>query len=386
MLRVLIVGQSYIGNESRKKLACLAQSPEVSVSLVVPSIWEHDSFGRYEYQPDPIDAGFSVYPIPIRQNGRVFAFSYALSPLLQVIRKTQPDILQVEQEPGSVALFEVGILAKLGRRSKLVGFAWENLDYKQLALRHYLEKIELPWLDYLMVGSTASGEVFRQKGYRGPIAVLPNVGVDPQHFAPQAVPKLKQALELEGHFVIGFVGRLVKEKGCDDLIRALAQLPDDSCLLLVGDGSMRAELAELGRQLRVSDRIIFQGAVPHSQVAQYLNCMDCLVLPSHTLPRRWREQFGLVLVQAMSCSIPVVGSNSGAIPEVIGNAGLIFAEGDTNTLRDCLVRLHSDLQFRADVGTKGRARVMERYTNQRIAEKTLAIYRELMGKHESLTR
>jgi glycosyltransferase involved in cell wall biosynthesis len=106
--------------------------------------------------------------------------------------------------------------------------------------------------------------------------------------------------------------------------------------------------------------------------------LDALVLPSLTRPN-WKEQFGRVLVEAMACGVPVVGSDSGEIPHVVGEAGLIFPEGDVEALRDRLARLAADARFRADLAARGRARVLAHYTQARIAEATCAVYQHLLA-------
>ncbi len=376
-MRILIVGQSYIVIDSRKKLAYLAKQPGYSVSLIVPTVWEH-SFGVYPFEKSDLDTHYQVFPIPIYKNGRTFAFSYAPIPLWRAIRQIKPDILQVEQEPGSLALMQFVLLSKLYPQAKLIAFTWENLFYKQPGLRHYFEKFSLLHLDYLFVGNQQAAQVFRQKRYQGGLAVLPNVGVDTSHFAPTAQPDLKQKLGLNGRFIIGFAGRLVPEKGCADLLQAFAQLPNNSQLFFLGSGPLEEELKQTAQQLGVTERIIFQSAVPHHEVANYLNCIDCLVLPSRTIPNGWREQFGLVLAQAMACGVPVVGSDSGAIPEVIADAGLIFPEGNITALRDCLLQLQQNPTLRAELSRKGRERVLAHYTHEQIAAQTVAIYKQLI--------
>lgn len=379
MTRVLFVGQSYIAAESRKKLACLANRPDLDVSLIVPTTWEHESFGRYVFQLAKLDARISIYPISIRHNGRPFAFSYAFIPLARAVRAIQPEVMQVEQEPGSLALAQFVLLKHILRHAKLIGFTWENLFYRQPGIRHLLEKIELAQLDYLLVGSSGSANIFRQKKYQGPLAILPNVGVDTEHFSPRANSALRETLGLRARFVVGFVGRLVSDKGCMDLLNAFAQLSENSHLLFVGDGALRDELVQRAHTTGIESRVTFQPTVPHDRVTEFMNGMDCLVLPSRTMPK-WREQFGLVLAQAMACGVPVIGSDSGAIPEVIGDAGLIFPEGDVNALRDALARLRDHPELRAELSAKGRARVMANYTHARIADKTYSIYEELLRK------
>jgi glycosyltransferase involved in cell wall biosynthesis len=285
--------------------------------------------------------------------------------------------MQVEQEPGSLALTQF-VLASTWQRAKLIAFTWENLFYRQPGVRHHLERLALARLDYLLAGSTTTAQVFQRKGYKGPMKVLPNVGIDSEHFAPRPQPDLRQSLGLGDRFVVGFAGRLVPEKGCEDLMRAFAELPDCCHLLMVGGGRERERLSQLAHSLDIAQRVTFQPTVPHREVPRYLNCMDCLVLSSHTTPI-WAEQFGLILAQAMACGVPVVGSDCGAIPEVISDAGLIFPEGDVEALRTNLLQLQTDPALRTALSARGRARVEAHYTHQRIAEQTFALYQQVMS-------
>jgi glycosyltransferase involved in cell wall biosynthesis len=102
------------------------------------------------------------------------------------------------------------------------------------------------------------------------------------------------------------------------------------------------------------------------------------VLPSRTRPN-WKEQFGRALVEAMACEVPVVGSDSGEIPNVIGDAGLVFPEGDVAALAGHLRRLQDSQDMRRDLGRRGRARVLDRFTQARVAEQTYQLYRQILG-------
>jgi glycosyltransferase involved in cell wall biosynthesis len=142
--------------------------------------------------------------------------------------------------------------------------------------------------------------------------------------------------------------------------------------LMLGRGPWSAQLATL-------PDVIAYPAVPHAEVPAYLAAMNVLVLSSRTTPK-WKEQFGHVLIEAMASGVPVIGSDSGAIPEVIAYAGLIFPEGDVAALREAIIRLRDDATLRAELGARGRARVLAHYTHARIAEQTAAIYREMLAR------
>ena len=106
--------------------------------------------------------------------------------------------------------------------------------------------------------------------------------------------------------------------------------------------------------------------------------LDALALPSHTTPR-WKEQFGRVLTEAMSCGLPVIGSSSGEIPNVVGDAGLIFREGDVPALAAAIARLADSPALCADLGRRGRARVLAHYTQAALARSYYQVYRSMLG-------
>jgi glycosyltransferase involved in cell wall biosynthesis len=177
--------------------------------------------------------------------------------------------------------------------------------------------------------------------------------------------------------VIGYVGRLVEEKGVHILLQAAAGLDGDWVLKVVGTGPYAASLQALCAQLGIAKRVVWAGVVPSAEIPRVLNELDVLVLPSLTR-RNWKEQFGRILIEAMACEVPVVGSSSGEIPHLIADAGLIFPEGDVEALRDALSRLMQEPDLRLALGQKGRARVLAHYTQQQIAAETYTLYQRLV--------
>jgi len=114
-----------------------------------------------------------------------------------------------------------------------------------------------------------------------------------------------------------------------------------------------------------------------NDVPAELRRLDALALPSHTT-RGWKEQFGRVLIEAMSCGVPVIGSSSGEIPNVIGDAGLIYPEGDVRALAATIGRLAAQPALYADLARRGRARVLERYTQAALARQYYEVYRTML--------
>ena len=133
--------------------------------------------------------------------------------------------------------------------------------------------------------------------------------------------------------------------------------------------------------LGIADRVEFTSQRPSDEIPAVYHSLDVLVLPSRRTAR-WQEQFGRVLTEAMACAVAVIGAESGAIPGVIGGAGLLFPEGDVAALTEQLRRLRADERWRAELGERGRQRVAEHFTQEIVARKLVAVYRELLGLAE----
>ena len=177
--------------------------------------------------------------------------------------------------------------------------------------------------------------------------------------------------------VVGFGGRLVPEKGLDLLISVTAQYSHFR-LLILGDGPKRAAMEAAARQAGVADRIHFAGHVPSLEVPQWLPGLDVLALPSLTT-KRWTEQFGRILVEAMACGVPVVASNSGEIPGVVGDGGIIVGEGDASALGAALERLAKDPSARAKLAERARARAASKFSQECIATATFEFYEQVLA-------
>jgi glycosyltransferase involved in cell wall biosynthesis len=197
--------------------------------------------------------------------------------------------------------------------------------------------------------------------------VLPQLGVDPRLFAPRS------RASSDRPFTAGFVGRLANPKGIDVLIEAIGHIRRSgaACRLeICGTGPEEASLRAQADRIGAADLITWRGAVPHAEVPGVMAGLDVLVLPSRTMPD-WKEQFGHVLIEAMSMGIPVLGSSSGEIPNVIGRADLIFPEGNPVALSALLQRMMSDAPWREQATAHGIQRVQEHYTDERIGERLI---------------
>ncbi len=389
-MRILVASHTYIVDLNCEKLRELAKlEPGIEVTIVVPKRWRPGGVqNRIVETRYWQDGSFRVVPISnfSQNNQGLLTFGWDLIPLL---REFKPQIIQVEQGSRALGYAQFITLNQLlGLGAKNVFFTWWNLPYTLKFPINLLEGYNLNRTDGVVVGNQDGADVLRQQGYGGPIKVMPQLGIDEQLFRPQPQPELAQQFGiLPGEFVVGFVGRFVEEKGLLTLARALSGLAELPWKwLLLGRGPLQAALEEQMTAAGLRDRLILVESVPHDAVSNYINLMNTLVLPSETTDafktltaRGWKEQFGHVLIEAMGCQVPVIGSDSGEIPHVIQDTGLVFPEGDSDALRDRLRQLITQPQLATELGKRGYDRAMSVYTNRALAQELLAFYRQLIG-------
>lgn len=367
-LRLLLVSHTYAAPINHAKLQALAAHCDLTV--VAPQTWRDALF---TLTPPSTGRGYRLITLPVAFNGRLFHHLYAPWALHAVLTSARPQVVYVEEEPHSLALAELAAL-QMGHGYRLVGFTWENIH--QFYGVPGVHRFSLARCAGFVAGNQAAVTVLRQKGFAGPVQVTPQLGLDPDTFRPERHPARRAELNLTG-FTVGYVGRLVAEKGLWNLVHAVAALPALT-LVLVGSGPLRAALHAWAEANGLAPRLRWVEAVPHDHIPAYLNALDALVLPSLDAPR-WQEQFGHILIEAMACGVPVIGSNSGAIPEVIGSAGLVFPQGDTPALQAALHRLHTDPAWHAHLSAAGRARVLAHYTHDQIARANLDFFHTLLS-------
>lgn len=182
--------------------------------------------------------------------------------------------------------------------------------------------------------------------------------------------RLRGAMNLGNEFVLLAVGQLIREKGIDVAVRALAELPANVVLWIIGGGPQEASLRQLIDNLGLQNRARLLGLQKHVQ--PYLQAADCFVCPS-----LWGEAAGLVNIEAQACGTPVIASRIGGIPEYVadGKTGLLFAPGDHHELANCVRRLSADPELRHDFGRAARAHAVAQFSQNARLDEWLDLYR-----------
>jgi glycosyltransferase involved in cell wall biosynthesis len=389
-MKILVASHTYIVDLNCEKLRELARlEPEIHVTIAVPKRWRPGGVqNKIIETTQRIEGNFRVIPVfnLSKNNQGLLTFGFDI---ISLLKEFKPDIIQVEQGAKSLLYAQLITLNRILRlKAKNVFFTWWNLPYTNKFPISLLEAYNLRHTDGLISGNQDGVDILREHGYRGAVTVLPQLGVDENLFSPSSQPELASELEIKpDEFVVGFVGRFVEEKGILTLIKAIARLKQFSWkLLLLGRGSLKEKILEIATEFGIRDRLIIVESVPHDRVPRYINLMNVLVLPSETTylfktltAAGWKEQFGHVLIEAMACKVPVIGSDSGEIKNVIGNAGLVFPEGDVLALQNCLLQVMEEPKLAVKLAELGNARVKEKYTNHALAKQQLDFYQKLLA-------
>jgi glycosyltransferase involved in cell wall biosynthesis len=370
-VRVVMLSKALVVGAYQRKLEELACLPGVDLTLIVPATW-HDRRGEVRLER-AFTRGYQVLVAPLAFNGQYHLHWYPT--LGRILRGLRPEVLHVDEEPYNLATWQA---LRLGRSTGARGlfFTWQNLPRRYPLPFSYFERANYGLASHAIAGNQAALQVLRAKGYAGSVSVVPQFGVDPDLFRPREPGERRMA---EEEFVIGYSGALIPEKGVDLLLQACARLPFAGWALeILGDGGERPRLEALAVELGIAGQVRFWGRVPSTEAPDFYRRFDLLVLPSITRPN-WMEQFGRVLVEAMASGVPVIGSSSGEIPRVIGEAGLVFPEGDVDALCQAISGLAGDPGRRAELAQQGRQRVLQRFTQAQVAAATYGIYQDMLG-------
>ncbi|HUG40877.1 MAG TPA: glycosyltransferase family 4 protein [Longimicrobiales bacterium] len=366
-MSVLYVSKASRVLAHRDKLAALAG--RVALDVVVPERWGAAPDEGDDPRHPPLER------VPARLHGHNHLHWYP--GLGGVLDRMRPTLVHADEEPYSLVTLQVARLCAR-RMIPFVYFAWQNLDKRLPPPFGRVRRYVYAHAAGGIAGTPAAARVLERSGWRGPTAVIAQMGVDPERFRPDAAARAarREALGIpEETVVVGYVGRLIPAKAVDVFVDAVAAVRGLHAVV-VGAGPEGKAMRWRAARSPAADRVAFTGAVPSADVPSWMAAFDVLVLPSRTT-RLWAEQFGRVLVEAMACGVPVVVSDSGEMAGVVGPAGRVFPQGDVRALARTLADLSADGAERGRLGALGRARVLERFSQAAVAAATVDFYERL---------
>ena len=335
------------------------------VTIVLPTSWMTD-YGMRRAQRW---RGFSgkLIALPVSVNGNVPLHFYRAR-LARILAGERPDVVFVQHEPYGVATFQTFLANQRSVRAPIGFYGFQNL------VKHYpwpfaaMERYVYDHARFALPVTSAAAQVMQIKGYRGPMAVLP-LGVDTDIYRP-ASPGSEQEPTARSELVVGFLGRLVAEKGVETLLEALAMLQTTGIrAVIAGAGPLADHLRSLAEARGLGSTVSWAGYVEHDRTPEFYRSVDVLVVPSEAKPNI-KEQFGRVVVEALACAVPVVTSDCGELPQLVEmtGGGWVFPQRDPAALAAILRSLFDQRQMLRQAGIQGRARVVQQLGMEGVAE------------------
>lgn len=375
-LKVLHVGHSYVVRLNRSVSAALARMDGVQLTVGAPAFF-HGDLRPLALEPEPSPPPYALRPLPTRLSQRIHVFWYRRRELFELVRGGSFDIVYAWEEPYIYAGYEIAqavgpTRARFCFRTAQSLVKWYPPPFSSFE-RHVRARAQA-WV----AGGELVREAMLKRGFPAATGRVMPLAVDMEAFQPLPSAQREQVrveLGLTGP-VVGFIGRLVPEKGLSVLLAALEKVTSPWSLVLLGSGPLKGHVEQWAAQ-RGWERRVRVVLAPHSEVPRYLGAFDVLAAPSQTT-RRWREQFGRMVIEAFACRVPVVASDSGELPYVVGDAGRVVAEADASAWASALGELLETPSLREKLAEAGYQRAKERFSSEAVARQRLALYRELM--------
>lgn len=325
----------------------------------LPSV--HQQLGWVDVEMAKQEVPVKIYQMP--EGARTYQTRW----LHRQLSNIQPDAIWVQEEPTDPFLLHILGHYWFNRKPRIVTAVCENIFTRGSWLTQLKRRMLWSRLDGLLAVATASIEGVREVGMPRHISAIPLVAgalFPPGNLTPISLPFNRTSED----FIIGFVGRICEEKGWKVLLSALRSLPSEIKCLLAGDGPQLEELKRWLTEPAFQNRVFYLGLLPKETLWQLYSTLDCLVVPSLTFPK-WKEQFGGVIADGMAIGLPLIGSDSGAIPEVIGNSGLIVPENNSEALLTAIEKIRCNFNLRHQLSLNGKHRFKTEFSIPAYAHK-----------------
>jgi glycosyltransferase involved in cell wall biosynthesis len=376
-LKVLLISHTCFSRTRGQPKVQRLSDLGVNMRVICPTWWFEDDNVWYPAEAPAADAGFTLeaHQVPYPFHPRLHRYGHFYPRFARVLREFKPDVIDIWEEAwGLASAHACWVRNRVLPQAKIISETEQNINRKLPPPFSQLRKYTLKNADFAIGRNAEAVGVLRAQGYNGPAQVVPNA-VDAEIFHPMDREACRMEFGAEG-FVVGYAGRLIEAKGLMDLVEAVAKCPAEVRLLLVGAGPYQPDLERRIAELGLGPRARILPNQSPNDLAKIMNTLDVFILPSRTTPN-WKEQFGRVIIEAHACGTPVIGSTSGAIPEVVGHGGLVVPERDPAALAQAIQQLLNDPEKRKQMGNVGREEVMNTSTWQQVARQMRDIYQRV---------
>lgn len=377
MRRLLTIAHSYVLQVNRRLAheMQIAGGGQWEVTAIAPARFVGAGDIRAHYFEPQSNEPVSLRVLPARWTSNVHLFHYGRE--INEIARHGFDLVHAWEEPYIAAGWQIA--RAVPARTPLVFRTAQSLPKRYPFPFNQIERYSVKRMaGWICSGALVQANLKGREGYAERPSRLIPLGVDlnaferDEHRAAAALLKLRWS---SGPPIVGYLGRFVPEKGLRILMEALDRVQTPWRAVFVGGGPMEAELRNWAAGH--ADQVRVCTDVQHLEVPTFLNAMEILVAPSLTTPK-WREQFGRMLIEAFACGVPVIGSDSGEIPYVMGDAGVVVLEGDVAAWADAIGDLIDSPIRRRELAGRGLMRAQERFAWPIIARQYLQFFEEIL--------
>jgi phosphatidylinositol alpha-1,6-mannosyltransferase len=375
--RLLSIGHSYCVGLNRRIPQWIARlgADNWDVTVAAPAVFPGD-LKRIITAPEPGELP-ALRTLPAHFASLIQMFTYGRG--LRALLKQPWDLIHLWEEPYIFAGGQIAALAP--RKTPFVYYTCQNLakNYPPpfAQIERYCFRRASGWL---AMGRTTL-ETQLARGFTGKPCAVISPGVDTDAFRPN--PAARAAIHQRLGWdtapipVIGYIGRFVPEKGLPFLMSSLDRLKSPWRALFAGGGLLEPQLQQWSTRHGGNVQIV--SGIGHAGMPPYFNAIDMLCVPSQTTSR-WREQFGRVIIEAFASGVPVIGSDSGEIPFVIDDAGIVAGERDSAAWTAALELLLDDSLERRRLGDRARDLAVTRHAHPVAARQHLDFFDQILAK------
>lgn len=246
--------------------------------------------------------------------------------------------------------YQLAKLRKSGKIRCLIATCWETIPFNSESAprKKYIKRFTMSYIDHFLCYTERAKDCLISEGVSPQKISVVRLGVDLDRFQNKNVESKEQ--KYRSKIRILFVGRQVYEKGIDDIERVIKRI-DNAELMITSN-------------------------IPYEKMPEKYQQADIFVMPSRRT-KTWEEQYGMSLVEAMASKLPIVAYNSGAIPEILGKAGIVVEEGNTLQLFKTLKRVINSRSLKEKLGRMGRKRAELMFDAHKTAKKLEKLYETL---------
>ncbi len=404
--KVIVVNHALAIPAFRRRWKKLAEDNNYEVHLILPSYLEQFYFGEkvvYKTKSEE-NKNYHIHALETTHPSDYGSFKF--NNMGEVFNQIKPDFIYAIGNEGVNYIQQV--ISEAKKFAPKAKSAFFTMNAKTLAYKKAKNPIKYfnGWKKFNNIKGYFDIAVahypgcllnLRKEGFTKPIYLQTQVGVDELLFSPNKESRkcIREQLNWEDNFVIGFCGRLKSIKGVDTIVDAFLSIRENNenvKLLLVGNGDLKNTIEKQFQNIGLSESLHITDFIDQEEVPKYMNAMDTLVLGSKTTTN-WIDTFPLVTVQAQATGVPVIASNSASIPWQLKDSALLFKESDADDLKGQINKLINDSELKSKISSKGRQRSLSLFCHKgmvenfkRIVENTISDEHVFHANNETYTQ